>query len=70
MPAGGGWGDPLHRDPAKVLEDVLDEKLTVDHVWREYGVVIGADRRTVDAQATEQLRAQMRTQPNERVSLT
>ena len=27
---GGGWGDPLARDPARVLDDVLDELVSVE----------------------------------------
>jgi N-methylhydantoinase B len=37
---GGGWGDPLERDPAAVLDDVWDEYVSVDGALRDYGVVI------------------------------
>ncbi len=37
---GGGFGDPLHRDPRLVLQDVLDEKISREHALREYGVVV------------------------------
>jgi N-methylhydantoinase B len=60
MPGGGGWGDPLERDPVRVLEDVLDEKLTVAYVRREYGVVIDPERWVIDREATERLRSEMR----------
>jgi N-methylhydantoinase B len=60
MPGGGGWGDPLERDPVHVLEDVLDEKLAVDYVRREYGVVIDPERLVIDKEATERLRSEMR----------
>jgi N-methylhydantoinase B len=36
----GGYGDPLERDPARVLEDVLDGYVTPEAARREYGVVI------------------------------
>jgi len=36
----GGWGDPFTRDPALVLRDVLEEKISADYADREYGVVI------------------------------
>ncbi len=39
-PVGGGYGDPLERDPAKVLDDVLDGFITVDHARDDYGVVL------------------------------
>jgi N-methylhydantoinase B len=63
---GGGWGDPLARDPQKVLEDVLDEYVSIDAARRDYGVVLtgtveGLDLR-VDAGATRRLRAQLRAQ--------
>ena len=40
---GGGWGDPLERDPAAVADDVLNEKVTREAALRLYGVVIAAD---------------------------
>jgi N-methylhydantoinase B len=54
-PAGGGYGDPLKRDPQSVLDDVLDEMITIDTARRDYGVAIGADG-TVDIAATAALR--------------
>jgi N-methylhydantoinase B len=54
----GGYGDPLARDPARVLEDVLDEFVSRDAARAEYGVVItgeGLDLR-VDEAATRALR--------------
>ena len=37
---GGGWGDPLDRDPQAVLDDVLDEYVSVEGATRDYGVVL------------------------------
>ncbi|MEM4416878.1 MAG: hydantoinase B/oxoprolinase family protein, partial [Nitrososphaerota archaeon] len=37
---GGGYGDPLERDPRMVLEDVLDGYVTVARARKDYGVVI------------------------------
>jgi N-methylhydantoinase B len=54
----GGYGDPLARDPAHVLDDVLDEYVSMDAAREEYGVVItgeGFDLR-VDQAATRGLR--------------
>jgi len=54
---GGGWGDPLARDPALVAQDVARGLVTVKGA-RSYGVVVtdaGAD-----SAATEALRAEMR----------
>jgi N-methylhydantoinase B len=62
---GGGWGDPLDRDPAAVLDDVLDEYVSVDAASRDYGVVLrgSLDDLTlaVDEDATNQLRASRRS---------
>jgi N-methylhydantoinase B len=59
QPGGGGHGNPLERDPALVLEDVLDEKLSPAYVRREYGVVLDASGRSVDEAATQRLRAEL-----------
>src|SRR6185503_7486165 len=34
---GGGWGDPLDRDPQAVLDDVLDEYVSLGGAERDYG---------------------------------
>src|SRR5262249_55525285 len=38
---GGGFGDPLEREPGRVLDDVLDEYVSIEAARREYGVVFG-----------------------------
>jgi N-methylhydantoinase B len=55
---GGGWGDPLDRDPA-LLETECEQGLVTAEGARSYGVVIGGDGR-VDASATDELRREMR----------
>jgi N-methylhydantoinase B/oxoprolinase/acetone carboxylase alpha subunit len=40
---GGGWGDPLERDPAAVADDVLNEKVSPEAALRLYDVVIAPD---------------------------
>ena len=60
MAGGGGWGDPLDRDPELVRADVRSERLTADHVRREYGVVIDPESFEVDLGATERLRDELR----------
>jgi len=61
---GGGWGDPTQRDPQAVLDDVLDEYVSVDAARREYGVVLEGSLEDltlqIDAAATERLRGEMR----------
>ncbi len=51
---GGGWGDPLERDPSAVVLDVLEGKVSSAAARREYGVVLDDDGYDVDA--TEALR--------------
>jgi N-methylhydantoinase B len=58
----GGYGDPLERDPARVLEDVLDDHVSVDAARDTYGVVL-VQRSTglqVDEAATRARRGAMR----------
>ena len=52
---GGGYGDPFVRDPADVLDDVLDGYVSVEDARRDYGVVI--EGKAVDGAATQGLRA-------------
>jgi N-methylhydantoinase B len=61
MAGGGGFGDPLERDPESVRVDVLDGKVTIEHARAAYGVVIDS-RRLVDVNATRTLRAERRSQ--------
>jgi N-methylhydantoinase B len=55
-PGGGGWGDPLDRDPQRVLDDVRDEVVGIDAAREVYGVVLVGDGQAVDAVATASLR--------------
>jgi N-methylhydantoinase B len=59
-PGGGGRGNPLDRDPARVLRDVERSALSLDAAQTDYGVVI--DGKTVDESATKTLRAEMRNE--------
>jgi N-methylhydantoinase B len=56
LPGGGGWGDPLDRDPSNVLSDVRNEYISVDGANRDYGVVIDTSTWIVDVVATQNLR--------------
>ena len=58
--SGGGWGDPLERDPEMVLADVLSEKVSPEHAQEAYGVVIDPKSLRIDGDATEELRRAMR----------
>lgn len=70
LPGGGGYGDPLERDPALVLEDVLDELVSPERARADYGVVIDTTRWAVDEAATASLRAALRARPAETPTLT
>jgi N-methylhydantoinase B len=65
LAGGGGYGDPLERDPAMVIEDVLDQKLSIEYVNREYGVIIDRVSMQVDTQATARRREEMRRESGE-----
>ena len=58
---GGGWGDPLDRNPAQVLRDVRNEYVSAESARDDYGVVIDAATWTVDEAATGALRARLRS---------
>jgi N-methylhydantoinase B len=58
---GGGFGAALDRDPGLVLDDVLDEKLTIERARAEYGVVVSADGTEVDPAETTRLRDELRS---------
>jgi N-methylhydantoinase B len=58
---GGGYGDPLERDPNAVARDVRRGLVTPDRAVDDYGVVVDADADWVpDLAATELLRAERR----------
>ena len=54
---GGGWGDPLERDPALLAKELKQGLVTVEGA-RRYGVVLNDGQ--VDEAATAALRARMR----------
>jgi N-methylhydantoinase B len=60
QPGPGGWGDPLARDPARVLRDARNELVGLASAREDYGVVLDAATWTVDAAATTALRAELR----------
>jgi N-methylhydantoinase B len=69
-PCGGGFGEPLERPAAKVLDDVLDGFCTVEHARLAYGVVVDLVAETVDEAATEALRERMRAAPRGKATAT
>ena len=70
---GGGFGDPLTRDPTAVLEDVIDEYVSVERAASDYGVVVVAVdpeicEYRIDETATRQLRDDLRAVRRARLS--
>ena len=57
---GGGYLDPLHRDPELVLADWVVGAVTAAHARDTYGVVIDTAGGSVDAAATERRRRAIR----------
>ena len=55
-PGAGGYGNPLARDPERVLWDVIEEKVSVRRAREVYGVAVDAQKRTIDWEATSWLR--------------
>ena len=53
---GGGWGDPLTREPERVLDDVRNGYVSPAAAREVYGVVIDPDAMTIDPEATERQR--------------
>jgi N-methylhydantoinase B len=65
---GGAWGSPLERDPRKVLDDVVNELLSVEAARRDYGVVIDPDRLVVLEDETNALREELLRSGGERAA--
>ncbi len=57
---GGGYGPATERAPERVLDDLLDGKITAEEVRESYGVAIDAKGTAVDQEATAALRARLK----------
>jgi N-methylhydantoinase B len=57
---GGGWGDPLARDPQQVADDVKNGYISIETALRSYGVVIDSASLAVDVAATARVRQERR----------
>jgi N-methylhydantoinase B len=55
---GGGWGNPLERDPERVRSDVIEGYVSVEHALSDYGVVLSPKDYVIDNAATQKLRAE------------
>jgi N-methylhydantoinase B len=56
----GGLGDSLERDPQRVLRDVIDERVSLAQARDSYGVAVEPETLSIDMQATDELRAELR----------
>lgn len=61
---GGGWGEPLEREPERVMRDVRDGYVSIEGALRDFGVVVEGDperhpeKLEIDADATARARAE------------
>jgi N-methylhydantoinase B len=61
---GGGWGNPLDRDPELVREDARNEIISLESAHDIYGVVLEGDDLQLNREATETLRDRLRRENN------
>jgi N-methylhydantoinase B len=59
-PGGGGYGNPLERDPNAVLKDVLNELVSVEAAEQEYRVAIDIRKKNINWNLTRKLRENRR----------
>jgi N-methylhydantoinase B len=55
-PGGGGYGNPLERDPEMVASDVIEGYVSIESAGTDYHVTIDPETHEVDAEATKKLR--------------
>ncbi|HEY7560211.1 MAG TPA: hydantoinase B/oxoprolinase family protein [Candidatus Binatia bacterium] len=60
MSSGGGYGDPLEREPERVLNDVEDGIVLRQEAREIYGVVLEGEAPVLDPAATDKLRTRLR----------
>ena len=58
QPGGGGYGNPLEREPDRVARDVRNDYVSLASAREDYGVVIDPATLEVDEVATRQLRTE------------
>jgi len=59
---GGGWGDPLDREPGDVALDFINGLVSQEHARAAYGVVLDTESSEADEKETEKLRKRMRAE--------
>lgn len=58
---GGGYGDPILRDPQRVRNDIENQLVSIKFAKKIYGVVVDPDDFTVDEGATKEARREARS---------
>ncbi|MGD9113817.1 MAG: hydantoinase B/oxoprolinase family protein [Desulfobacterales bacterium] len=58
---GGGYGDPLEREPDAVVADVFNGYVSIDRALEDYGVAIDPVTMKADLKETERIRAERKT---------
>jgi N-methylhydantoinase B len=68
---GGGWGDPLEREPSFVLQDVNEHKVSAQAARTDYGVVLRKNDLSfeIDVAATHALRTELKQKRTERTPM-
>jgi N-methylhydantoinase B len=59
---GGGYGNPLEREPERVRQDVMDGYVSRERAREDYGVVLDSSSLEVNIPETEKLRSSMQAQ--------
>jgi N-methylhydantoinase B len=56
---GGGYGAPEQRDPALILEDILNDYISPQAAAADYGVIVDTEKMCIDEAATKAARASL-----------
>jgi len=59
-PGGGGYGDPLEREPELVESDVINGYVSLEKAKENYGVIIDPKTMKIDPEATKKLRGSVK----------
>jgi len=57
---GGGYGNPLEREPARVESDVIEGYVSLEKAREDYGVILDPETLTLDEEATQKLRESLK----------
>lgn len=60
-PGGGGYGNPMEREPKRVLHDVLNGLVPLDAAKKDYGVTIDPVTMKINQKSTQLVRAKQKT---------